>query len=258
MSATDTAREVVDVVRSEDVTFKAAGITYYALASFVPLLAVALAALSFFGAADTFVQALQSNLPQSAGEVLEPVLTETQGRTAASAIGIPLTLWSAIKVFRGMVVAFDGIYRVGSDLSLLDQVKKSLVALGILFLSFVLLSAVSVALTYLDLPIPFPTLVGNLVAVVVLAAAFLPIYYVLPPVSVTVRHAAPGTAVAAVGWVVLQVLFFYYAQSAGSYAAYGLLGAILLFITFIYFGAIVLLLGAVVNVVLEPGVKGSA
>lgn len=258
MSVVDTLREVVEIVRTEDVPFKAAAITYYAIASFIPLLAVALAVLSLFGAADALVEALRANLSQSGAEVLNQVLTGTRGAAAAGVIGLLVTLWGAIKVFRGMIIAFDGIYRVGSDLSLLGQVKKSLVTLGILFLGFALLSATSVALAYLTFPIPSPELVGNAIAVVVLALAFLPIYYVLPPVSVTVRHALPGTVVAAIGWVVLQVAFFYYAQSAGSYAAYGFLGAVLLFITFLYFGAIVLLLGAVVNVALEPGARGSA
>jgi membrane protein len=182
MNATDVSREVVDILRTENVTFKAAAITYYALASFIPLLVVTLAVLSLFGAADTLVQALQSNLPQSGAEMLNQVLTGTQDHVAVGAIGLFVALWSAIKVFRGMIVAFDGIYRVGSDLSLLGQVEKSLLALGLLFLGFVLLAAVSVALTYVTFPIPFQTLVGNVVAVLALALAFLPLYHVLPPV----------------------------------------------------------------------------
>jgi membrane protein len=70
-------------------------------------------------------------------------------------------------------------------------------------------------------------------------------------VDVTLRHAIPGAVVAAVGWVLLQIGFYYYAGSAGKYAAYGLLGALLLFITFLYLGAIVFLIGVVVNVALD-------
>lgn len=258
MSAADTLRDAVDIFRTEEVPFKAAAITYYALVSFIPLLAVALAVLSLFGAADALVETLQANLSQSGTEILNQVLTNTDGHAAAGVVGALVTLWSAIKVFRGMIIAFDGIYRVESDLSLLGQVKKSLLALGLLFLGFALLSAVSVALAHFTFPVPFPELVGNVVAVVVLALAFLPLYYVLPPVSVTARHAISGAVVAAIGWVLLQVLFYYYAQNAGGYAAYGALGGVLLFITFLYFGAIVLLLGAVVNVALEPGARGNA
>jgi membrane protein len=73
----------------------------------------------------------------------------------------------------------------------------------------------------------------------------------MPPVDVTIQHALPGAVVAAIGWVLLQIGFYYYSGSASRYAAYGLLGAILLFITLLYLGAIVLLVGAVVNVVLD-------
>jgi membrane protein len=90
---------------------------------------------------------------------------------------------------------------------------------------------------------------GTLALVVVLALSFLPIYYVLPPVEVSVREALPGAVVAAVGWVLLQVGFRVYAANAGRYAAYGLIGAVLLFVTWLYFASIGVLLGAAVNAV---------
>lgn len=79
---------------------------------------------------------------------------------------------------------------------------------------------------------------------------FLPLYYVMPPVDVSAREALPGTAVAAVGWLVLQFGFQIYVANAGNYQAYGLLGAVLLFQTWLYFASILVLMGAVVNVVL--------
>ena len=95
------------------------------------------------------------------------------------------------------------------------------------------------------------TVLPETLVILALVVVFLPLYYVLPPVSVSVRHALPGTVFAAVGWVLLQVGFFYYTGSAGQYAAYGLLGAVLLFVTFLYLAGVVLLVGAVLNAVLD-------
>jgi membrane protein len=253
MSLVETTREVVTAVREENVPFKAASIAYYSIASFVPLLVLGLALLSVFGAADLVVDVLRSNLSSSGVTVLDRVLTDTSGRSVAGVLGFLFTLWSASKVFRGLSIAFEELYDGGSDLSLVGEVLKSVLAFATLLVAILLLSATSVVLATTGIPIPSPALVGNVVAIVVLAVLFLPLYYVLPPVSITVRHALPGTILAAIGWVVLQVAFFYYTQTGGGYSAYGLLGAVLLFITFLYFASNVLLIGAVVNATVDAG-----
>lgn len=257
MSLVGAVRDVVRIFREENVPFLAASIAYYTIASIIPLLTIALVVLSLFGATDLLVDALRSGLSSSNEEVMNQVLTSTRGRGAAGVLGLLLTLWSGIKVFRGVAIAFDEVYGTSADDSLLEQVWKSLLVFGMLLGGIVLLSATSVALTYVQFRIPYPTLVGNLLALLVLVLAFLPIYYVMPPVSVSVRHALPGTVFAALGWVLLQIAFFYYAGNAGQYAAYGVLGAVLLFITFLYLAGIVLLVGAVLNVVLGTGSTAS-
>jgi membrane protein len=98
--------------------------------------------------------------------------------------------------------------------------------------------------------VPLPNLVGTLVLIAGLVVAFLPLYYVLPPVEMTVREAIPGAVVAAVGWVILQVLFRFYLSQAGKYQAYGVIGTVLLLLTWLYFAGVLVLLGAIVNSVL--------
>ncbi len=229
----------------------AASFAYYSLASLVPLLVVAFALLSVFGAAETVIDLLRPHLSDSGVSILHRILSSSKGRGVASVLSLLLSLWSGLKVFRGLSVAFASVYDAAWNLSFVDQVKKGVLVLGLILFSFVLLSVTSVVLVYVQFSIPYPTLVGNVLAVIVLVLAFLPIYYVLPPVPVTVRHTLPGVVFSAISWVVLQIVFFYYAQSAGKYAAYGFLGAILLFITFLYFGGIIILVGAVLNVVIE-------
>ena len=257
MSVAETGRRIVDIVREENVPFMAASIAYYTIASVIPLLTVALVVLSVFGATDLLVGALRSGLSESGEEVLGRILTNTNGRGVAGTLGFLLAIWSGSKVFRGVSIAFDEVYQGSRDDSLPKQVGKSLLVFGLLVGGIVLLSATSVALTYVRLSLPYPTLAGNSLALLALVVGFLPLYYVLPPVSVSVRHALPGTVLAAVGWVLLQVAFFYYVGTAGKYAAYGFLGAVLLFVTFLYLAGIVLVLGAVLNVVLEAGPTGT-
>lgn len=251
MTVLGTGRSVIGIVREEDVPFMAASITYYAIASIVPLLLLTLALLSVFGATEALIEALRSVLSESGSNVLNRILSGMSGHGVAGGIGLLLALWSGSKIFRGLAIAFEEIYMQESDLSLLDQLKKSVLALGALLIGFLSLSALSVVLTFVDITLPYPTLVGNVLAVVVLSLAFLPIFYIMPPVEVTIHNALPGAIFTAVGWVLLQIGFYYYTGTAGRYAAYGFLGAVLLFLTFLYLGAIVLLVGVAVNVALD-------
>jgi len=71
----------------------------------------------------------------------------------------------------------------------------------------------------------------------------------------------PGAVFAGVGWTVLRVAFQAYvdvtADADGEGAVYGVLGAVLLLVTVLYFGATLVLVGAVVNVVLGDSGRGS-
>lgn len=251
MNIVEDARRVFDTARDREVPFKAASFAHYALASLVPLLIVVLAVFSYLGVADTFASMLQSRVPSNVGQILQRVLTAENGRGVAGLIGLLLALWSGLKVFRGLSVAFTDVYDVGADPTLFEKFRDGTIVLGLVLLAFGVLTATGIILRYASVPVPFPRLVGNVVAVIAILISLLPLFYVLPPVPVTVRQILPGATFAAVGWVLLLVAFTIYAGQAGKYAVYGFLGAILLFILFLYFGGIVLLVGAVINVVLE-------
>nr|WP_276279014.1 YhjD/YihY/BrkB family envelope integrity protein [Halorussus sp. DT72] len=77
----------------------------------------------------------------------------------------------------------------------------------------------------------------------------------MAPVEMSVREALPGAVVAGVGWVALQVLFQFYLAHAGQYQAYGVIGAVLLLLTWLYFAGAVVLLGGVVNSVLGARIR---
>ena len=247
-----TVRSVVDLARDRNLSYLAAGIAYYAFVSVIPLMLLAMVVASIIGGealADRVVGMLSQQLSSSGQEVVTQTLTDPAGRGAASVVGILALTWSGMKLFRGLDIAFDAVYTDEVETSLLEQIRDALVVIIGIALAIALVVAVGVALSILPLRIPFVNVLGTLVLIVVLTIAFLPIYYVLPPVEVSFREVLPGAVVAAVGWVILQVGFRIYASNAGRYAAYGVIGAVLLFVTWLYFASIVVLLGAAVNAV---------
>ncbi|GAA2664649.1 hypothetical protein GCM10010436_95730 [Paractinoplanes durhamensis] len=98
--------------------------------------------------------------------------------------------------------------------------------------------------------LPFPGLVSEMLLIVGLSIVFVPIYYVFPDVDLSLKMVLPGAVVAAIGWALLKAGFGIYVAYSSTQDVYGVLGGVMLLITFLYFGALLILIGATTNVVL--------
>jgi membrane protein len=254
MNAGATARSIVETARDRNITFLAASVAHYAVVSLIPLFIIALTVVSFFDG-NAVVAFLTTRLDVTLSElgltVLRQTLRGASGRVGAGLLGVVVLLWSSSRVFQGLTQAFDRVYDADRGSDLVEQVRDGALVLGLMILSIVVMVAAGIAVTLLDLPLTYPRLTGAVALFVALTLVFLPMYYVLPPVPVEVREILPGTLFAAVGWTLLQYGFLYYVQHASRYQAYGALGGVLLLVTWLYFGGVIVLFGAVVNVVLD-------
>ena len=242
-------RDLVDIVRTEQVSFLAASIAYYMFVSVIPLLLLAVVAGSFFGGpafASRVLELVAAGLSPAAVGVLEVALTSGAGRGGATVAGLVVMLWGGLKIFRGLNLAFDRIYATHEALTFLAQLKDAVSALLGIGLA---VAGIGVVVT-VGAVLGFEFALGGLVLVPVLTLAFLPLYYVLPNVEMSVRRALPGAALAAVGWALLGTVFGLYASQAGSFQLYGAIGGALLLVTYFYFGGQLLLVGAALNAVL--------
>lgn len=254
-------RAVVNGAQSDRISFIAASLAYYAFISLLPLLLLALVAASVFGdpdLVDQLVAEVSETLGPEVGGLVHDALTGAAGRGGATVVGVVVLLWSGLKLFRGLDIAFSEVYGAPGPQSIVDQIRNAVVALGAVALgvaatvavgALLALVGVGVLLEGIDV-VGVVEIVGTLGLVLGLTVAFLPLYYILPGPRIPIREALPGAVFAAVGWAVLQTGFRIYAGVAGAYEAYGVLGGVLLLITFLYFGGLVLLLGAVINAVL--------
>ncbi len=250
---TSAIRAVAALAADRNLTYLAAGIAFYAFVSLIPLILLTVAVASFVGGealADRVTGMLSQQLSSTGQDSVTQALTRTSGRGAASLVGFLGLAWSALKLFRGLDQAFDELYLDEVDTSLLEQIGNGFAVVVGIALAVGIVVGVGIALSFLPLGLPFASVVGSLLLIVVLGFAFLPIYYVLPPVDLSIREVLPGAAVAAGGWVLLQIGFQLYATNVSRYGAYGMIGAVLLFVTWLYFASIVVLLGGAVNAAL--------
>jgi len=250
--AATVARRTATEARDEQVTFLAAAVAYYAFVSIVPLVLLGVTVGQTLGGEALVEEGLRlvdEFLSGTGQQAVRNAVTNTEGRASATVVSVALLAWSGLKLFRGLDVAFSSIYGVEGAEGLVDQLSDAAVVLVTIPIAVVVAAGIGIAAPVLGL-LPFANVTSVATLVVVLSVLFLPAYYVFPDVEMTLQNAVPGAVLGALGWTALVEGFRLYAQTA-SFELYGVLGGALLFVTFLYFGGIVITVGAVFNAVLS-------
>jgi len=245
-------QSLITAARSEQITFLAASLAYYTFVSVMPLLLLVVVVATAVGGdelATRLVRQVGTALSPAGQQLLVDALTSGAGRGGATVVGLLVLLWGALKVFRGLNLAFGQVYNTDDeDDTFFDQLRDAVTAF-VAVAAGITLTALTSALVGRS-GIPVDEFVGPLALVVGLTIAFLPLYLVLPNIDVILSEAFPGALLAAGGWTLLGMGFRIYAESAASFQLYGVIGGVLLLVTWFYVGGILLLLGGVLNAVL--------
>jgi membrane protein len=255
------AEAIVREVRAENVTFMAGSIAYHAFVSLVPFLLLVLFLVSEVGGQETarsLIEAMAANLTpagQERGgaiadftELLVSAATSGAPNAGLSALSLVALSWGTLRIFRGLDQAFSDIYESEDANSFLDQLADGVVVFVALGLA---LFGVSAAESFIGVPSlgVADRVVRPLLSVLAIGIAFLPMYYVFPDEGVTVREVIPGALIAGAGWTALSAAFRFYVDLSST-SSYGVVGVVILLITWLYFGGLVILVGAAFNAVL--------
>jgi membrane protein len=251
VSVSDTRRFVKRVYTDfseKNVAFMAAGIAYSAIVSLVPLLILLFLVLTLVGGGleTRIVDVANQRLPGPITDVVQQMFQQRSGVGSASVVGLVVLVWGALKVFRGLDTAFSEIYETVDDNSFLDKLGDSVVVLLGLGIAMIATVGTSATFTAFSDAIPFSRFLTPLVLLGGLIVAFLPMYYVFPDCQLGIRDVLPGALFAAVGWTAFQSLFQVYLVFSDP-GAEEFAGSIIVVITYLYFSALVFLLGAVIN-----------
>ena len=263
------ARAFVERVASDftekNVTFMAAGIAYNAFISLAPMLLLLFVVLSAIGGGveEHIVELTGRWLPGPIAEIIRELFRGETSTGGASFIGLVVLTWGTLKIFRGLDTAFSEIYETTGDNSFTDKLRDGAVVFVALVVAVVATIGVSAAFAVFSNSVPQFGALSPLVLFGGLVVAFFPIYYVFPDTEVGVWDVLPGVVFAAVAWTAFQGLFQVYLTfsdpGSGSF-----FGGVIVVVTYLYFSALVLLVGAVVNAVLgahstaKPGGVGQA
>lgn len=243
--------DVVQHSRDRQLTTIAAGLAFHALNALVPTLILVLVGLSAVGGLGYATSALSTLFGFESGaldSVKQLMTNASGGRIRASIVAGAIFLWSGGRLFEAVQDSFADVY--GSEAY--DSWSRKLLGIALTFgtilVGFVTMGVVGVWLSNL-----VEGLVWRVASPFLLLAAltvlFYPLYYLLPNVPLTYHEAVPGAIFAAVGWSLSAVGFRIYSTFSSSVQLYGALGGLVLFLTWVYLGSLVLLLGVILNAV---------
>jgi YihY family inner membrane protein len=162
-------------------------------------------------------------------------------------VGLVVLVWSGLRLFRGLHAAFARIYGTAATTSVRSEFGDAVTTLGAMAGAILMLATVLGVLG--SGAVPGGRLLAPLGSALLLPVAFYPMYYILPDVPVGPLDAVPGAVLAGLGWTLLGWGFALYTTYAATVSIYGAVGVVLLALTWFYAGALLILLGAVLNAV---------
>lgn len=265
-------KQLMDRFVNDRVMSVAAGVTFYGLLALFPALG-ALVSLYALVADPTTIQqqlnSLGSILPGGATEIIGDQIKRIASKGGGTLgfgfiAGLAISLWSANSGVKAMFDALNIVYNekekrgfirlnLVSLLFTLGMIVFMIVALSGIVVLPVVLNFVGMASAgkWLTSLARWPILLGA----VVLALAALYRWGPCRP-DAHWRWLTPGSAIAAVLWVVASAGFSYYAANFGSYnETYGTLGAAIGMMTWMWISINVVLLGGEINAQIESQSK---
>jgi membrane protein len=269
--ALDTWREA----GKDNVEIVAAGVAFYAFSALVPLLTAFVLSYGLVAEPASVVshmQTLTSVMPQNAAEIIGDQLrsmTEGSGGKTGFALLLALlvALYGASKGASSLMTAMNIAWGVKETRGF---VRRTLIGLAmtagaVLVMLLGIFSAS--AMGFIEELLPA---LGGAVHILIQALSFaiaaaavvllLAVVYRYAPNRPDAKWAwiTPGSILATAVWLLATVGFGFYVSNFGSYnATYGSLGAIIVFLTWLYITAYIVLLGAELNAVLEEKAAAS-
>lgn len=266
------ATQIYRQAMRDDVMGLAAELSYRFFLAIFPF-AIFLTALGGFVAtqlpiqnpAEQAVQMLGDALPQEAAAVVQSELENIIQQQSGSllSVGAVLALFFATGGTNAVIKAMNRVYGVAEGRPIW---KRYLVALAMTLLAgaaligaFILLGPLRIfgpqiadALGLGETAPLIITIVGGILAFLLLLLAAAYVYRVAPNIRLPLKSVLPGALLFAVAWIVGTLGFFFYVTNFGNYGStYGALAGVVIMLIWFYVSALLFLISAEFNEVLH-------
>ena len=257
---------------ADQMTDRAAGLTYYSLLSLFPALLFGVAALGFFGGSDLITDAADYLRKAGApGETIDAVTkalesAQSQRGTAFTALLVALatSLYGASGAFGAVGRALNVVWRVAEGRNFVRRKAHDIgwtaVLLVLVLITFVLIFVGGSVADDLLGTIGLGTVAADVwlvarwpAALVFAMLIYAVVYFAAPNVEVPrFQFITPGAIVGVATWILASAGFFFYVANFSSYSAtYGAFAAAVILLVWLWLTNVVLLLGAELNAVID-------
>jgi membrane protein len=258
--------------QKDEMTDRAAALTYYSLLSLFPALLFGVAALGFFGRSALISNAadylLQAGAPRATVDAITKALASAQSQrgTAFTALIVALatSLYGASGAFGAVGRALNLVYRVEEGRNFVRKKAYDLawtaILLVLVLITFVLIFVGGSVAQDLLGTIGLGSVAGDIWLIARWPAALLAamliyaiVYYAAPNVEVPhFQFITPGAVFGVVAWIIASGGFFFYVSNFSSYSAtYGAFAAVVILLVWLWLTNVVLLFGAELNAVID-------
>jgi membrane protein len=256
----------------DEITDRAAALTYYGVLSIFPGMLVLVSLLGLIGRSNT--NTILANIGQVApggvSSFLKTVIHQVEGRAGAASIGaivgLLIAIWSASGYVAGFMRAGNAIYeieegrpfyvkipvRVGTTIALMLLL---LIATIIVVVTGPVASQVGQAIGLGNTLVTVWDIAKWPVLVLIVSLMLAILYWAAPNVKHPgFRWLSPGGLVAVAVWIIASAAFALYVANFSSYnKTYGSIAAVVIFLVWLWITNVAILLGAELNAELERG-----
>lgn len=248
---------LVAVAREKRLTANAAALAFSAFNVTLTLSVLVYAMFTIFGTGTVLAELLHVLTGFGAVEFqqqFERLGGSAAGRRRAILIAVAISVWSAFRLVRAGESVFTEIYGIREGRSLRSRAVDSVLVL-VAVVTVAAVMAVAGSLFVFRTSGWVEAVLSPVFPWLSICALFFPLYYRFSGTRVSVTEVLPGTAVAAAGWTVSAIVVRVYVASTPSADLYGIVGGVLLLLTWLYVVALAIVLGVILNALLAGRIE---
>lgn len=249
----------------DDIYALSSQLAYNLILSFFPFIIFIMTVIGYLHLNSEEVLTLLKNImPLPAYELVQSTVLEVVNSQQAGLlwVSILLTLWVSSSGFGAVIRGLNKAYGIEEERSFIKVKLISIIAVLILAIVIVITLFLFVFGEYIKGFITMNTsysgafmlILGigkNIILTLFLIIAFTVMYELIPCKRIGWYNAVPGAAFTTLGWILASYAFAYYVNNFSNYSRlYGSLGAVFIFMTWIFLTSFILILGGEVNVIL--------
>ncbi|HAT4107677.1 TPA: YihY/virulence factor BrkB family protein [Clostridium perfringens] len=252
-------------IGDDDIFALGAQLAYYMVLSFIPFLMFLMTLVGFSHLnSDAVLNLLSNVMPTEAFNLIQSTVIEIVDReqTGLLWISIALAIWVSSSGFKAVIKGLNKAYGVKETrsyiklklISMIYTILLALIVIATLFL-FVFGDVIGdffmKVLEYPEFIYYIWNILRYVVVILIMILFFMFLYNATPCVRLGWLEVIPGAVITTLGWISISYIFAYYVNNFSNYSRlYGSLGAVFMFMTWMFITSMILILGGEINAVL--------